>query len=271
MKQIRLMSRSLIACGIAFAMVTALTAQGAAEGLAKVVGIHGSARYMASANGTWQPLKNGTVLKPGAIIQTASRSSVDLVLNNPDAGPVFASGKAAGPPAAGMAYQPKVEQDAVRLFENTVLAIDKLTVDQTGVDVVTETQLDLKAGRLFGTVKKLAAASKYEVKIPNGVAGIRGTIYYLTAEGILRVLSGSVVVAYVGADGAVVTQVVSAGQEFDTRTGSLTGLVQSSLDELNALAQTYRARGGTVTYVTPEVFIYVSPTEAMTGGGSVIE
>jgi len=57
-----------------------------------------------------------------------------------------------------------------------VLSIDKLTVDQTGVDTISDTQLDLKAGSIFGTVKKLAVGSKYEVKIPNGVAGIRGTI-----------------------------------------------------------------------------------------------
>ncbi len=36
----------------------------------------------------------------------------------------------------------------VRIWENTLLSIDKLTVTQTGADVVTETQLDLKAGHI---------------------------------------------------------------------------------------------------------------------------
>jgi hypothetical protein len=169
---------------------------------------------------------------------------VDLVLNNAEAAgtPLAAMSSAASPdsgtpPASGMAYQPKAQQDAVRISENTVLGIDKLTVAQTGADTVTETQLDLKAGSIFGTVKKLTGASKYEVKIPNGVAGIRGTIYQLTAEGIFRVLTGSAVLAYVGTDGTVVTQVVAAGQQFDARTGQLTSLSGSALNELQNLAR----------------------------------
>ena len=78
----------------------------------------------------------------------------------------------------------------VRIWENTLLGIDKLTETQTGADVVTETQLDLKAGHIFGTVKKMSAASKYEVKIPNGVAGIRGTVYDISAEGVVKVSVG---------------------------------------------------------------------------------
>jgi hypothetical protein len=95
--------------------------------------------------------------------------------------------------------------------------------------VVTETQLDLKAGHIFGTVKKMSAASKYEVKIPNGVAGIRGTTYDISAEGVIKVLAGSVVLAYVGPDGTVVTQVIMGSQQFDARTGVLSQI--SSADK----------------------------------------
>ena len=112
----------------------------------------------------------------------------------------------------------------VRMWENTLLGIDKLTETQTGADVVTETQLDLKAGHIFGTVKKMSAASKYEVKIPNGVAGIRGTVYDISAEGVIKVLSGSVVLAYVGPDGSSLTQVIMGLQQFDARTGVLSAL-----------------------------------------------
>ena len=85
----------------------------------------------------------------------------------------------------------------MRLWGNTLLSIDKLTSTQTGADEVTETQLDLKAGHIFGTVKKMSAGSKYEVKVPNGVAGIRGTVYDISADGVIKVLSGSCVVAVV--------------------------------------------------------------------------
>jgi hypothetical protein len=102
--------------------------------------------------------------------------------------------------------------------------VDKLTEMQTGADVVTETQLDLKAGHISGSVKKMSAASKYEVKLPIGVAGIRGTIYDFTAEGVIKVFSGSVVLAYTGANGSTLTQVVMGLQMFDARTGTLSPL-----------------------------------------------
>jgi hypothetical protein len=110
------------------------------------------------------------------------------------------------------------------MWENTLMGVDKLTFTQTGADVVTETQLDLKAGHIFGTVKKLSAASKYEVKIPNGVAGIRGSTYDISAEGVIKVLVGMAVLSYLGPNGAVLTQVIMGLQEFDARTGVLSTL-----------------------------------------------
>ena len=259
-------------CGlIALAMVTNLEAQNAQQGLAKVVNIKGSARYLAGASSTWQPLKNGAILKPGSIIQTASGSYVDIILNNPDASgaplsamsnPGAPASSGGTPPPSGTAYQPKAEQDAIRIFENTVLGLDKLTIDQTGADTVTETQLDLKAGSIFGTVKKLSAASKYEVKIPNGVAGIRGTIFFVTADGVLRVLTGSVVMAYVGSDGSVITQVVPGGQQFDSHSGQMTPISASLLTELQTLAGIFHfgAHMPPIFFVGDHTIHYVSPT-----------
>src|SRR5262249_20234599 len=149
-----------------------------------------------------------------------------------------------------------------RIFENTVLGIDKLTIDQTGADTVTETQLDLKAGSIFGTVKKLSAASKYEIKIPNGVAGIRGTIFSLSADGTLRTFSGSVVLAYVGADGSVITQVVPAGQQFDTHSGQMSPLAASVVTEMQTLASAFRLGSHLppVFFTGDQTIHYVSPT-----------
>ena len=244
MKHTRSFISGLVACGVALAMVTSVSAQNVQQGIAKVVSIKGSARYLSGPNSTWQPLKAGAILKPGTVVQTASGSYVDLVLNNPDAAGIPLSAMSAmmqaapsDPDAAGSSYQPKTKQDAVRVFENTVLGIDKLTVDQTGADMVTETQLDLKAGSIFGTVRKLSAASKYEVKIPNGVAGIRGTVYFISADGMVRVLSGSVVLAYVSSDGSVVTQVIAAGQQFDLRNTQFTAAPGSMLAEMKGLMQ----------------------------------
>ena len=221
MKRIRLLIGGLVACSIALAMVTTLSAQTAQDGIAKVVKIKGSARYMSNTGGNWQPLRSGTLLKPGAIVQTASGSYVDMVLNNASAAwsPLPMASTAGAPPATGLSYQPKSDQDAVRIFENTVLSVDKLTIDQTGVDTVTDTELDLKAGSIMGSVKKLSTASKYEVKVPNGVAGIRGTIYWISAAGQVSVVQGSISYAYVKSDGSVATVTVSAGQYFDPSSG----------------------------------------------------
>ena len=236
MKETRSLLNSLVACGIALAMVSTLVAQTASQGSAKVVRLKGAARYAAGPN-AGQLLKVGDIIKPGAVIQTAADSRVDLVLGDGSA-PVARPGA----PAEGAAsYAPSSEQNVVRLWENTLLSIDKLTETQTGADVVTETQLDLKAGHIFGIVKKTSAASKYEVKIPNGVAGIRGTVYDISAEGLIKVLSGSVVLAYVGPDGTVVTQVVSGAQQFDARTGVLSALPVPGQDDLKRYLNQIRA------------------------------
>jgi hypothetical protein len=211
-------------------MVCTLAAQTVNQGAAKVVRLKGGARY-STGNDVWQPLKVGDVVKAGTIIQTAGKSSVDLVLGDgsaPVARPV---------PGEMITYHPTADQNLVRLWENTLLSVDKLTFTETGADVVTDTQLDLKAGHIFGMVKKMSAASKYEVKIPNGVAGIRGTIYDISAEGLIKVLTGSVVLAYVGPDGTVVTQVIMGLQQFDARTGVLMQLPDSDKTGMGRLVK----------------------------------
>ena len=256
MKETRSLLNGLVACGVALAMVSTLAAQTASQGSAKVVRLKGAARYASGPN-AGQLLKVGDIVKPGAVIQTAAGSRVDLVLGD-GAAPVA---QATTAPSMASSYAPSSEQNIVRLWENTLLGIDKLTETQTGADVVTETQLDLKAGHIFGMVKKMSAASKYEVKIPNGVAGIRGTVYDISAEGIIKVLSGSVVLAYVGPDGTVVTQVISGAQQFDARTGVLSALPVPGQDDLNRYIRQVQA--GLLPAVVPVsadmTLQYISP------------
>src|SRR5438445_5707637 len=222
MKRIQDVFQRLAVCVLAISMVTSVAAQTATPGTAKVVRIKGPARYT-TGNNVWLPLKTGALLKPGTLIQTSTErgSFVDLVLGD---GEVPIARPAMAGEVRSRSYTPNADQNIVRLFENTVLKVDALTSMETGAGIVSETQLDLQRGRIFGNVKKMSAASRYEVKLPNGVAGIRGTIYTLSAVGVVQVLVGSVVIAYVGAVGNVVTQVVMGGQHFDTRTGQVTPL-----------------------------------------------
>ena len=141
-------------------------------------------------------------------------------------------------------YQPKAEQNVVRVWENSALGIDKLTSMDTGADSVTETQLDLKAGHIMGSVKKLSAASKYEVKIPNGVAGIRGSLYELWATGLLKVGVGLGVLAWVDGDGNVNSKEVHGGNQFDPATGEISPISSGDTDGMTQWIRSFRSFAG---------------------------
>lgn len=260
MKNISRISKYLVLTVVTLAIAASASAQQMIQAQAKVVRIKGDARY-ATANNVWQPLKVGDVLNSGAIIQTAKNSRVDLVLGEKNA-------LAPEPAKWGdvVSYSPEVEQDFVRVWENSVMAIDKLLVADTGADKIKETQLDLRAGRIFGTVKKLSAASKYEVKIPNGVAGIRGTIYDISAEGLLCVMKGSVVIAYQDGGGAVVTQIVVGGQAYDIRTGQFTPIPENiRRDGRDGEHDSHSGHHEPPHHFPPPPHVHVSPTEGHHG------
>ena len=273
MKQTRSLFNSLIAGAVAYAMISTLAAQTVKEGEATVVRIKGPARYT-MGNNVWQPLKVGVVLKPGTIVQTSTQqgSFVDLAFG-------AATGESSPQPAAykpaavsslasSMAYQPSAEQNVVRVWENSALGLDKMSTQQTGMEEVTDTQLDLKTGRISGSVKKMSAASKYEVKMPNGVAGIRGTLFDIFAEGIVKVRVGSVVLAWVDPKTSnVVTQVVSGGQSYDARNGQLTPLSPADLTSLDSLSAAIRVVGAVApTVLTRDQTIEnISPVGASPG------
>lgn len=252
---------------LAVAMASSVSAQTVVQGKAKVVRVKGYARFT-GGNNVWQPLKVGEVLKPGTVIQTGMErgSFVDLVLGD---GSGSAPAEASVPNTAAITpvnsknyYQPNAEQNVVRVWENSLLGIDKLTSMETGADTVTETQLDLKAGRIFGSVKKMSAASRYEVKIPNGVAGIRGTVFEISAEGVIKVASGVVVLAFIGADGNPVTQEVVAGQEFDARTLKISPLPPSEAQRLLSLPKSVIVTEGMPVLILRDPHLYreqVSP------------
>ena len=254
MKQTRSLINNLIAGAVAFAMLSTLAAQTVKEGTATVVRIKGPARYT-TGNNVWQPLKVGLVLKPGTIVQTSTQrgSFVDIVLGGGSASvaqPAAFKSTIPSSMSSSVAYQPSAEQNVVRIWENSALGIDKLTTQQTGAEQVSDTQLDLKTGHISGSVKKMSAASKYEVKLPNGVAGIRGTLYDIFAEGVVKVRVGSVVLAWVDPKtGNVVTQVVSGGQGYDARTGQLTPLSPSDMSSLDTLSTAIRITGTAPTEV----------------------
>ena len=201
-------------CGVAFMFANSVSAQSAKQGIVTVVRIQGEARYSVGDN-VWHPLIAGKTLAPGAVIQTAVDSTVDIVLGTVPVQVAYPNSAFPTPAQASLAadpnvrgyvvYNPKVSQNVIRMYGNTVLAIDKLTFSDTGADVVGDTELDLRAGKIFGSVKKLSAMSEFEVKIPNGVAGIRGTSFFISADGTVTVTKGSVMISYASSNGTTTT------------------------------------------------------------------
>jgi hypothetical protein len=252
MKRIQSFLPRLVVCAIALAVTTSavhVSAQTTMDNGAKVLRLRGQARFSVAGR-PWQDVHVGDVLPSGSTIQTGHGSSVDFLIG-PSTQPV------PQPVVANVFFDPSDHQtlNVVRVFENSVLAIDKMTATQTGAEEVTDTQLNLQAGRIMGSVKKLSNASRYEVKIPNGVAGIRGTVYSLSAAGIVHCLVGSLVMAVVGADGKVTTQEVLGHQKYDISTGLITTIPQV---ELRELLKIYLQIYGTGT--TPPVLVLPNPT-----------
>jgi hypothetical protein len=173
MKYTKRLANSLVAisAAISFLLVGANLHAQPQPGRAEVKVVIGTAYFSAAPGAAMEPLKEGIVLGPGATIKTTDASVVDLFL-----------GKSAG---------------MVRVTQNTTLALDRLTIADTGADTVVEIQLNVPEGTILGNVEKLATASKFEIKVPNGVAGIRGTQFRISSSSLIVLTKGSLVFVYV--------------------------------------------------------------------------
>jgi len=266
--------RFLTACGLVAAFVSVAAGQGTADRGAKVIRLKGFARFT-TGNFIFQPLTVGQVLQPGTVIQTSADegSYVDIVLGDANAivpQPMTYRPSIPNSMSSSLtAFRPTSEQNVVRIWGDSALGVDKLTALQTGADLVTETELDLKRGRISCNVKKLPAASKYEVKLPNGIAGVRGTFFDMHSAGIIKVYIGSIVVAWVDpATQNVVTQTLVGGQQYDAPTRLVSLLSTDSLSALQQLslslvvAQTVPT---TTTLASDRTVVGMSPVGAEPG------
>ena len=256
-------------CGLALVFTVAASAQDIKQGIVTVVRVEGWASYtlQSGPNAKWIPLLAGKILMAGASIRTGPDSTVDLVLGHGVATPEALSvpdrvGPSADSPVRGeVSFTPAAEQNTVRMMGETTLKVDKLTISDTGVDSVSDTELDLQKGRVFANVKKLSPASQYLIKIPSGIAGVRGTFFGIDASGWCAVLTHTVELALVGSDGSVITHTVNEGNQFDPSNGQTTPV---SPVLLKFLQQAFAA--GTTVYSSPfslampTTELFVSPT-----------
>src|SRR5665213_171655 len=214
--------QNIIVCalGLALAGVTSLHSaeEGRLEGKAIVRAVHGDVTYQ--ENGSWMPLKNNSELAAGVSIRTGAASTADIQVNG---------------------------KSAVRVTENTTMQIPTMTYTGTRREGDTETMLDLESGSVLGNVKKLSANSRYEIKTPHGVAGIRGTDFEVTVkpqgDGRFVVtftsVTGQLIVSAV-VEGNTVVKVLRTGESWTPGDGDVrptpVELIQEYRDIITAVA-----------------------------------
>jgi hypothetical protein len=211
-----------------------------------IVGVTGEARYSIDGT-TWHPLVVGKILHEGAVIETAEGSSADLVLSgtavpapiggsSPMNQGQFMLSQAPDPNVRSYeAYKPIAQQNVIRMGSGTMLAVDKLTEMNTGADTVGDTELDLRAGNVFLNVKKMSADSQFIIKLPNGVAGIRGSWGTLSADDSCHWGGGTIILSLI-VNGKSSVLIVKGGFGYDPATGRVYILAPGVIEALRMLS-----------------------------------
>jgi hypothetical protein len=182
----------------------------------------------------WTPVAVGARLTEGNALRTAPGGAADLLLD----------------------YNGSV----MRLVADSELEVRRVAKLETGIDIVTETYLNVTRGSLVGSQRKLHKPSILSISTPNGVAVIRGTEYVVNQQGAVSVLSGAVEVNYnlPGNNGSIKVT-VNAGETFDPATGQVVPTSPSHLEgviaDMNVVrqnAKVFKAAGATIVVKATE-------------------
>ena len=152
-------------------------------GVVTVVRIQGEAQYSIDGGTTWIPALVGKSLPAGSLIRSDDKSIVDILVgqNQADVNVRILKTDASRDPAPNIL--PQHEVNMIRLRPNTTFGIDKITVPDSDPTSVSGAEFNLKKGSIFASVRKVSPSSEYFVKIPNGVAAVRGTQFELSSDG----------------------------------------------------------------------------------------
>jgi hypothetical protein len=267
--------QTLLAAAMCGAIISAaISASAQTAGYGTVVRTVGVASYSLGDN-NWHPLLAGKYLPVGAIIRTGHNGVVDIVLGKSVEMPASTIqpdriSYAPDSPVRGMVgYKPAVEQNVVRLTPNTTLGIDKLTITDTGADTVSDTELNLKEGKIFASVKKITGDSQYLIKLPKGIAGVRGTTFSISADGTVAVFEskgGGVVLSLVQPNGETKTFLVTPGLLLDPVTGLPSPVPFELLQMMNGVFTSLQTiYFQVVDFSFDHTKVYVSPTQGGPG------
>ncbi len=129
--------------------------------------VTGGAEYKKTDTAAWKVLETGTVVPTGSTIRTKADGECIIKWNG----------------------------NAAKIGKLTVMKISEISLSANGTEVNT---LDIQEGKVFAHAKKLATAdSKFQLRTPTAVAGVRGTDLYGMMSGgqaNFGVSEGSVVV-----------------------------------------------------------------------------
>lgn len=270
-------TKSMLAAflGVAIASI-AVSASAERQGYITAVRVEGDVTYSLGPNQPQYPLVAGKFLDPGAIVYTKDNGVVDLVLGKAVDLPQAPWSPNRISPASDFAvrgyisYRPNTDQNAIRLTPNSTLAIDKLSIVDTGSDTVSDTELDLQKGKIFASVRKLSGASQYIVKLPNGVAGVRGTLFSISVDGVVACFEstgGGVILSVTLPNGVAQTFLIGPGEFLNPATGQPAHI---SPEMMGALEKVFKALRTTyfavVNFDYDLTQLHISPTVGSGGG-----
>jgi hypothetical protein len=249
MKNYKLLLSAMV--GLALILVNSSAMADDKSGVATLVRLVGNAEYSLDGGHNWIPAVVGKDFQPGTIVRTEDKSLADLLIGQslPDRNVRLLQYNTRHNPAPNT--PPEIEKNMVRLQPNTILGVDKLTVPDSDPTVVSDCELNLKKGRILASVRKVSPSSEYLVKIPNGVAAVRGTQFALSVEGAdvsCQVVSGTVWLSFMLVDANGNPRTDSSGNPFPAiqlsiAPGQEINLTQQLLNSFNALV----APGGNTT------------------------
>jgi hypothetical protein len=189
-------SKVLIACALALVLSTSADAAAMKKSKAKAIGVHGDVQFRI-ADGPWMAVHENDEFGSETTIKTTGPDShVNLWVKQNDS--------------------------SVRILPNSTLKIENMSF-VGGADGDSDTMLNLQSGTVVGSVTKLSRSSHYEIRTPNGVAGIRGTDFAITVEGLadgtyrvtFTCVKGEVIAAaLVNGDANPITQVLNTGDSW---------------------------------------------------------
>ena len=181
-----------------------------------VLAVMGDVKYWESDSNKVHTVRPGKQIPPGSTIQTAKGEGnwVDLAMGKrlPNAYLSYPQ---------RLIYPPRYDPaDSVRIYENSILTLSKVTLRKVGENQVPDTRLRLLQGSVsfrWGTSlghvpKREIIAPYHEIRGSNAVFRAERGIFWLSASGLTRVVDGT---ASVERTDQGITKELSGLQQYD--------------------------------------------------------